>query len=143
MKLRKLVSFEHPLSPLVFVGAIYFSIIGLGAIKKYTYKPITEITEVYKIKQSEQIEVWEDTGLRFHGLLGAPKRIYNARIEIRENYTQPYITSYKQGEERPEIPKNAELIRKFERTHKTYFEWVNRHNPMINFLSVLKKGMKK
>jgi len=143
MKLRKLVSFEHPLSPLVFVGAIYFSIMTLGVVKRCTYKPITEIREVYRIKQSEQIEVLEDTGLRFYGLLGTPKKIYSARTETRENYTQPYIVSYKKGEERPEIPKNAELIREFERTHNTYFEWVNRHNPMINLLSTLKKGMEK
>jgi len=143
MKLKKLLSFEHPLSPLVFVGAIYFSIIGLGAIKKYTYKPTTEIIEIYRIKQSEQIEVLEDTSLRFHGLFGRPEKIYHAKIETRENYSQPRIINYKKGEERPKIPKNAELIRKFEKTHKTYFEWVNRHNPMINFLSALKKDMKK
>ncbi len=141
MGLRKLVSSEHPL--IIFSGILYFSFMTLGVVKRCTYKPITEITEVYRIKESEQIEVWEDTGLRFYGGWGAGPKIYKARIKTKETYRQPYLTSYKKGEERPEIPKNAELIRKFERTHKTYFEWVNRHNPMINFLSTLKKGMEK
>ena len=113
MKLRELVSFEHPLSSLVFVGVIYFSIMGLGAIKKYTYKPITEITKIYRIKQNDQ------------------------------TYSQPYIVYVRKGKKQREIRKNAELIRKFETIYNTYPEWVNRHNPMINLLSTLKRGMKK
>jgi len=113
MKLRELVSFEHPLSAVIFAGITYFSIITLGVVKRCTYKPITEITKIYGIKQNDQ------------------------------TYSQPYIVYVRKGKKQREIRKNAELIRKFETTYNTYPEWVNRHNPMINFLSTLKKGIKK
>jgi len=113
MKLRKLVSLEHPLSPIIFSGIVYLSIMTLGVVKRCTYKPITEITKIYRIKQNDQ------------------------------TYSQPHIVYVRKGKKQREIRKNAELVRKFETTYNTYPEWLNRHNPMINFLSTVKKGMKK